>query len=157
MSFIHFPWGGIAQHAPLTSRHCSTTIDTNLTFIKILRIRIRDAYAGGEGGTVAPLPSSLEAGGARNALHTELFSSLLSSEWAFSSVIDSLAQENYFENKPPDPQICMVLLGDRYAKHWSSGKGFENQNLPLWKNIHIQRCVLRGSLGSESLKFKNNL
>ena len=22
MSFIHFPWGGIAQHAPLTSRHC---------------------------------------------------------------------------------------------------------------------------------------
>ena len=60
--------------------------------------RIRDAYAGG-------------AGGARIALHTEFFPSLLSSEGAFSGISDSLV-ENFSGGKPPDPQVTVDSLGD---------------------------------------------
>ena len=42
------------------------------------------------------------AGGARIALHTEFFPSLLSSEGAFSGISDSLV-ENCYGGKPPDP------------------------------------------------------
>ena len=38
----------------------------------------------------------------RIALHTEFFPSLLSSERAFSGIVDSLVYKNFFEGKPPD-------------------------------------------------------
>ena len=58
----------------------------------------------GAGGAAAP--SALihgGAGGARIALHTELFPFLLSAEEAFSSIVASLVQENFAGGKPPDP------------------------------------------------------
>ena len=59
---------------------------------------------GGQHGQLPPLPSSLEAGGARVALHTEFFPSLLSSEGAFSGIADSLVQENFSEASPQTPK-----------------------------------------------------
>ena len=78
-------------------------------------------------------------------LHVELLPSLLPSEGAFSNV-DCLIQENCSGGKPPDPQIALVFLGDRYSEHCFSGKELEDQNLPPWRNIHIHRCALRGRL-----------
>ena len=75
-----------------------------------------------------------EAGGARITLHNELFQSLLFCEGAFSGAVGSLVRENFSLRKPPDPQITMALLGDQYTKDSSSGKEFEGQNLPLWRN-----------------------
>ena len=83
---------------------------------------------------------------ARIALRTKFFLSLLSSEGAFSGIVDSLVQENLSGDKPPDPQTTIVLLGDQYTKHCSSGKEFEDQNLPVWRSIHIHRYALRGRL-----------
>jgi len=40
----------------------------------------------------------------------------------------------------------MVLLGDQYYVHCSSGREFEDQNLALWRNIHIHGYALRRSL-----------
>ena len=58
----------------------------------------RDAYAGGAEGAVAPSALIHErAGGARIALSTEIFPSLLSSERAFSGIVDSL--------------VCKICLG----------------------------------------------
>ena len=74
--------------------------------------RIRDAYTGGAGG--AATPAALihgGAGGARIALYTEFFPSLLSSEGAFSGISDSLV-ENFSGGKPPDPQVTVDSLGD---------------------------------------------
>ena len=65
------------------------------------------------------------AGGARIALYTKLFPSLLSAEEAFSNIVDSLVQETFSGGKPPDPHIIVVLLGDQFIKHGSSGKEFK--------------------------------
>ena len=78
----------------------------------------RDAYAGGTGG-------------ARIAIHTELFPSLLSAEETFSGIADWLVPETFSGGKPPDPQIIIVLLGDQCIKYCSSGKEFTDQNLAL--------------------------
>ena len=51
---------------------------------------------GGRRGQLLPLYSSMGAGRARIALHTELIPSLLSSEGAFSGIVDSLGQEKFF-------------------------------------------------------------
>ena len=67
----------------------------------------------------------------QDCLHTELFSSLLSSEWAFSDIVDSLVQENLSGGKPLDHQIIVILLGDQYIKHFFSGKEFRDQTLAL--------------------------
>ena len=104
---------------------------------------IRDAYAGGQ---LPPLPSSVGAGGARIALHAELLPFLLPSEGAFSDVVDGWIQENFSKGKPPDPQITVVFLGDKYSKHCPSGKELEDQNLLLSRNMHIHRYALRGRL-----------
>ena len=85
------------------------------------------------------------AGRARIALHTELILSLLSSEGAFSGIVDSLVQENFFSGKPPDPQICIAFLGSQYTKS-CSGTEIEDQNLPLWRNIHIHDVPLEDAL-----------
>ena len=77
-------------------------------------------------------------GGARIALQTELFASLLSSEEA-SDIVDSLAQENVSRGKSPDLQISIVILGDQYIKHRSSGKQFEVNNPLLWRSKYIHR------------------
>ena len=69
---------------------------------------------------------TLGAGGARITLHNKLFPSLLSSERAFSGIVDSLVQETFSVSKPTDPQICIVLLGGPYTKQCSSGKEFED-------------------------------
>ena len=53
----------------------------------------------------APLPSSMGAGGARIAFHTVLFSSLLSSEGAFLSIVDSVVLENFSGGKPQTPKL----------------------------------------------------
>ena len=48
------------------------------------------------------------AGGARSALHTKLFQSLLSCEGAFSGIADSLIQGNFLE---ASPQILNFMWG----------------------------------------------
>ena len=113
------------------------------TFILLFYYHIhRDAYTGR-----CPLcPHSWGAGGARVALRTELFPSLLSAEEAFSGIVDSLVQENFSGGKPPDPQIIVVLLEDQCIKHCSSGKEFKDQNLALWRNIYMHRFAFIGSL-----------
>ena len=64
-----------------------------------------DAYAGGAGEAAAP--SALfhgEAGGARTALHAELFPSHPSCEGAFTDVVDSIVlKKNFPGGKPPFP------------------------------------------------------
>ena len=70
----------------------------------------RNGYTLIHGGV--PFPYPWETGGARTALHVELFPSLLSSEVAFSVVVDSLVEENFPGSNPSDSQINMVLLGD---------------------------------------------
>ena len=65
---------------------------------------------GRQEGQLSSLPSSMVAGGARIALYTELFSSLLSYEGASSGVEDSLIQENVSRSKLPDLHLHIVLL-----------------------------------------------
>ena len=67
---------------------------------------------GGSSGSCPLCPHPWEAGGARVALHTEFFPSLLSSEGVFSGIADSLVQENFSGGKPSDPQIPIESLGD---------------------------------------------
>ena len=68
----------------------------------------RDAYAGGgQDGQLLLCPHSWGAGGARLALHTELSPSLLSAEEAFSGIADSLVQESFSGDKPPDPKLSL--------------------------------------------------
>ena len=69
----------------------------------------------------------------QTAFHTELFPSLLSSERAFPAIVDSLVHKNSSWGNPPDPQISIVVLGDQYTVHCSSGKEFEDQ-LNLWQS-----------------------
>ena len=97
-------------------------------------------YNGRQEGKLPPLPSSMGAGGTRIDCYTELFLSLLSSERAYSGNVESVVYKN------PNPQTSIVLQGDQLIKHRSSGKKFEDKNLPLWRNIHTHRCDLRGSL-----------
>ena len=92
---------------------------------------------GGRRGSCPLCPHPCGAGRARITLHTELFPSLQSSEVAFSGIADSLVQGNFSGGKPPDPHIVVVLLGDQYIKHCSSGKELKEQNLALWKNIDL--------------------
>ena len=80
---------------------------------------------GGAAGAAAP--SALihgGTGGARSALYTEFFPSLLSSEGAFSGISDSLV-ESFSGGKPPDPQVAVDSLGDYHTKHCASGKEFK--------------------------------
>ena len=73
----------------------------------------RNAYAGGQEGQLPPLPSSMGGtGGARIALHTEFFPSLLSSKGAFSGILGSLVQENFSQGKPSDPYVAIDSLRD---------------------------------------------
>ena len=69
----------------------------------------RDAYAGGGGvgGAASPLPSFMGAGGARIALHTELFPSLLSAEEAFFGIVDSLIQGYFLGTSPQTPKLLL--------------------------------------------------
>ena len=67
----------------------------------------------GAGGAAAPSALVLEgAGGARIALCSEFFPSLISSEGEFSGIADSLVKENFSGGKPPEPQIAIESLGD---------------------------------------------
>ena len=84
--------------------------------------RVRDACAAGH---------LWRAGGAILAPHTELIPSLLSSEGAFSGIVDSLVQENFFWGQATSPQIFIVFLGNQYTKTYSSGKEIEGQHLAL--------------------------
>ena len=102
----------------------------------------------GAGGAAAPFAFTYGVGGARIALYAELFPSLLPLEGAFSDVVDSFVQNKFSGSKPPDPQIPMILLGDKYSKQCSSGKELEAKNLPLLRSIHIYRCAFRGSLAT---------
>ena len=55
----------------------------------------RDAYARGQEGQMPPSALIHGAGGARIALNTEFFPSLLLSEGAFSVIVDSLVEETF--------------------------------------------------------------
>ena len=46
--------------------------------------------------------------GARIALNTEIFISLLSNEGAFSGILDCFDHDNFNEGKPPGSQLDMV-------------------------------------------------
>ena len=50
----------------------------------------------------------LGTGGARIALHVELFPSLLSCKGGFSGVVNGQVEENFPGGKPPDPQIPIL-------------------------------------------------
>ena len=96
-----------------------------------------------------PLSSFMAAGGVRIPFHTELPPSLLSTEEAFSGIVDSLVQENFSGGKPPDPQIIVVLLGDHCIKHCSSGK--KPKSSPVEEHIYMHRFAIIGSLASPAL------
>ena len=49
-----------------------------------------------------PRTPVLGAGGARIVVHTELFLSLLSSERAFSGIVDTFVHKHFSGGKPPD-------------------------------------------------------
>ena len=85
---------------------------------------------GEQEGQLPPLPSSM---GAKNY-------------WAFSGLADGLVHKNFSGGRPPDTLINIALQGDQHTKHCSCGKKFEDKNLPLWRNIHIHRCTIIGSL-----------
>ena len=82
----------------------------------------------------------MEAGGARIALHTELLSPLVSSQGAFSGIVDNLVQENFSGGKPPDPYSIVILLGDQYVKHCFSEKELKDKNLALWNIALSTSC-----------------
>ena len=48
------------------------------------------------------------AGGARIALHTEFFPSLLSCKGTISGIVDSVVKENFSGGKPPDPLLTLI-------------------------------------------------
>ena len=81
-------------------------------------------------------------GWARISRHTKLFSSLLSPQGAFSGMVDSLVQENISGGEPSVSELNIVQLCDQYTKHCPSTKEFEDQSLPLWRNLHIHRSGL---------------
>ena len=51
------------------------------------------------------MPTLGGAGGARAALHTDLFLSLQSSEGVFTSILNSLAQGNFYRASPQTPKF----------------------------------------------------
>jgi len=57
-----------------------------------------------------------------------------------------LVQKHFSGGAPPDPQIYIILLGDQYNKDCSSGKEFEDQNIHLWSNIHINNVIPQRTL-----------
>ena len=87
-----------------------------------------------------PGTPTLGGGGARITLHAELFPSLLPYKGKLSGIVGSLIEEN-IPNSP-----CYSFETNK-----SSIVEFENQNLPLLRNIHIDRCALRGSLPPPTL------
>ena len=64
-------------------------------------------------------------GGARIALHAELFPSPLSAKEAFFSILDNFVQGNFSGDKPPDPQIIVALLGDQCIFSGVSGQAVQ--------------------------------
>ena len=90
-------------------------------------------------------PHPWGVGGAKIACHTAFFASLLSSHGAFSSILDSLVQENFAGGKPPYPKIIMVLLGGQYSKHCFSGKSLKTKIYSCGSE-YIHRCALRGNV-----------
>ena len=60
---------------------------------------------GEQEGQLPPMPFPWGARGARIALHTEVFPFLLSCQKTFSSVVDSLVQENFFGASPQTPNL----------------------------------------------------
>ena len=83
----------------------------------------RDAYAGGQEGQ--------ELSFVLNSFH---LSYLLKRH--FSALYTVWFKEIFLGASPPDPQIVVVLLGDQFIKHCSSGKEFEDRNLSLWRNTY---------------------
>ena len=75
-------------------------------------LRTRDVYAGGQKEQLPPALIQWGAGGARIAVHTKLFPSLLYSERAFCGSVDSLVHKSFPGGKPPDHQIRILLLGE---------------------------------------------
>ena len=63
----------------------------------------------------------------------------------FFGIPDSLVQENVSGGKPLDPQITIVLPGDKHIKHCSSEKELKDQNLPMWRSTYIHIFAFSGS------------
>ena len=74
---------------------------------KVYPIGKEDTYTGGQEGQLPPLSLSMGAGGARIVLNAELFPPLLSSEGAFSGIVDSLVQENFSGASPQTPKFAL--------------------------------------------------
>ena len=117
------------------------TMETDLFILLSIRFRLLHFAHNQLKQELGHLP--LEGRRGKNCPHTEFFPSLLSFEGAFSGIVACLVQENFSRAKPTDPQISIFLLGDQYTKHCSSGKELEDQNLALWRNIHIHMCPQR--------------
>ena len=57
-------------------------------------------------------------------------------------MVDSLVQENISGGEPSVSELNIVQLCDQYTTHCPSTKEFEDQSLPLWRNLHIHRSGL---------------
>ena len=62
---------------------------------------------GGRRGSFPLCPHSWGVGGARIALHTELFPAILSAEEAFFGILDSLVLEKFSGSSPQTPKLLL--------------------------------------------------
>ena len=100
-------------------------------------------HCAGDGRGTCPLCfPPWRAGGARIALHIELFPPLLPCKGALFGVVNSLTEENFSGENPQ----TLSLPCYSYETNGLSIVEFEDQNLPLQKSIHIHRFAHRERL-----------
>ena len=87
------------------------------------------------------------AGGARITFHAELFPALLSCKVAFFGLIYRLVGKNFLGASPQTLNFPWY----NYETNILNIVEYEGQNLPLWRNIPIHKCAIRGSLAPPAL------
>ena len=101
--------------------HTFTTLEQQTVKKSNLLFTLRDVCTGERRGCCPPALIHRGREGQEFLFILNSFSSLLSSEGEFSGIVDSLFQENFSGSKPPDLQICVVLLEDQCTKPCSLG------------------------------------
>ena len=115
---------------------------------------VRGRLPWGQEGQLPHLPSSIRLGGARIALHAELISFRLSCKGAFPAFQTVWFEKIFLGESPQTPNVPWYSPQTPNVPCYSYETSildideFEDQNLLLWRNIHIHRCAFRGSLVS---------
>ena len=106
---------------------------------------IGNTYVGGA-GAAGPLRPSSMGDGARIALHTKIFPSLLFSELGISRHCKQFGSREFFLGQAPRPPNSRYITRKSIYQALLFWKRFKDQILALWKNIYIHRFALIGSL-----------